>query len=194
MMFSKKIITGMIAIMLAAGVVSGCGGSGNTGNTSSSSTQSSSQAKTKQAAEKPEAKKATWNTSEVDAAKNANLQVAIEELKKNPDIASKATDIDAAAVIKTPWEYYGKVVRVTGTVGVIEPQPPTGDIGKLFGGDVYDVVVTVGADETIVEGFMMGKTKLNVGDQATLVGYPIGRMEVPNKIGGKFTHLVIVGK
>lgn len=82
----------------------------------------------------------------------------------------------------------------TGTVGVVEDQPPESDLSKLLGGGETSEVVITTADGSIVDLFAMeGSGKLKKSDSARLCGLPVGRMEVTNAVGGKFTHLIVVG-
>ena len=179
--------------------VIGCGGSNRSAstNTSSSSANSSAQSSAQQQKETKESSaEIKWNTSEVDAQKNGNFTPAVKVLNKTDDMNAVAEDVDAAAVMQKPWEYYGKVIRVTGTVAVVANYPPDSKRAKQMGSPskgASDVVVMVGHD-TIVEFFLQGTTDLQKNAQATLMGYPIGRTQVENKVGGKFTHLIVVGK
>lgn len=192
---------GLIGLVVVIGLIGSCAGGGSkdqtkapTAQTTSSSSASTSSQKSSGAKEDAAAIK--WNTSEVDATKNGNIQQAAKALKQTADLAAVAQDADASVVIQKPWEYYGKVLKVTGTVAVVDSYPPGSDMAKAIGAaseGATDVVISVGED-TIVEFFMQGSQNLKKGDQATLMGYPIGRTEVENKLGGKFTHLIMVGK
>lgn len=137
--------------------------------------------------------KVVWNTKEADSTKNGNVRIAVKELKKNKDLKSISIDGNPAEIIKRPWDFYGKAIKFTGSIAVIEEFPPDSDESKAMGGKAYDIVI-VSADQTIVEGFMEGSSgNLKKGDQVTIYGYPTGTMEVANRVGGKFTHLEIVG-
>lgn len=196
----KKLLSALTLIFILAFclITMGCGEKNDSSQSKSSSGSQSVNTQVKETKAEPVApvkpKVAEWNKSDVDAATNGNLIVAINELKKKDNIAAEAISINPANVIKTPWDYYGQIISVSGYVALVEPQPPTGDIGQVFGGDVYDIVIVQENDDTIVEGFIKGRTQVSVGDHVTLYGYPIGRTEVPNKLGGSFTHLIIVGK
>lgn len=145
------------------------------------------EAKTKEKEEK--AKNPSWNKNETDAMKNGNIFLAVDMIKAIKEIpVGEATD--PAIVIKTPWNYYGKPISFTGSVAVVEDFPPGSDQGKA--GIAADVVLQTN-DGTIVEFFSMvpsGDIKEN--QQLTVTGYPVGRTEVDNKLGGKFTHLIVV--
>ena len=146
---------------------------------------------------KPVAKKKepNWNKSEIDATKNGNMAIAAEIVRTEKDsIKQNAETVNAADVIKRPWDYYGKVYKFQGESAVLQDYPPTSDIGKALGGDACEIVMTCGAQETIVDGMLAGNTKgLQEGSTVEIYGYVVGTMEVDNKIGGKFTHLIVVG-
>ncbi|MFM9329407.1 hypothetical protein [Paenibacillus mesotrionivorans] len=145
------------------------------------------EAKTKEKEDK--LRNPAWNKNEVDAIENGNLQRAMDMLKVIKDIPS-GEQASPEEVLKTPWNYYGKAISFTGQVGVVEDYPPGSDAGKAGLGS--DVVMETD-DGTIVEFFsMVASGSIKVGQTITITGYPIGRTEVGNKIGGKFTHLIVV--
>ena len=102
-----------VALIAASSMfVIGCGGSNRSAstNTSSSSANSSAQSSAQQQKETKESSaEIKWNTSEVDAQKNGNFTPAVKVLNKTDDMNAVAEDVDAAAVMQKPWEYYGKV-------------------------------------------------------------------------------------
>jgi hypothetical protein len=124
---------------------------------------------------------------------NGNIARAVKLVKAGN--LQTVTAAEPAAVAKTPWNYYGKVVEFTGVAEVVDDYPPDSDISKLMGGGGASEVVFVTDDGTIADFFLVGSSgDLRVGDTVTLRGYPVGREEVPNKLGGSFTHLILVGK
>lgn len=135
----------------------------------------------------------SWNVSDPDATSNGNIRRAVQQIQSG----IKTTDApvaDAATVLKKPWEFYGKPLCFTGTVAVVEDQPPGSDIAKALGGREASEVVIETDDGAIVDLFAMQSSgNLQTQARATLCGLPTGRVEVPNQLGGKFTHLVIVG-
>ncbi|RXZ84162.1 hypothetical protein EBB07_03515 [Paenibacillaceae bacterium] len=98
--------------------------------------------------------------------------------------------IDSELVFKRPWNYYGTTITFSGWVDVVEDYPP--------GSDSHDVGVLAGIgiqtyDGTIVSFFsMVPSGNIKVGDEVSITAYPIGRTEVDNTLGGKFTHLIAV--
>jgi|GEM_PF-1954410 len=135
-----------------------------------------------------------WNTTEIDATKNGNIAVAVNWLLRNPTIRASAISPQPELVAKTPWNYFGKVVKLTGTVAVVQDFPQGSDFGQSLGGQNASDIVTVTADGTIVELFCMKASgSVKVGDIANLFGYPVGNLDVENRLGGKDPHLILVG-
>lgn len=175
-MFKAAIISMLIASAVG---IAGCG---------SSSSNDSAKNTTKQ-----EQQEIKWNKSEPDAMKNGNIALAAKEVKNNTTLAASATDQDPAAVIKAPWDYYGKVIKFTGTVALVQAMPPESDVGKAMGGQCGEIVIE--AQDTIIDAIIAGDvTNIQEDQQVTFYAYPVGRTEVQNKLGGTFTHLVVVGR
>lgn len=159
------------------------------GNSKNSSTQSTAQTTTTQTQSKP-----TWNTSEPDAQKNGNVSIAVDLIKSNGNLKSMATSPNPAEVAKAPWNYYGKVVKISGQISDIREYPVGSDWSKNLGGKEAGQIVIGSDDGTITDMFVVGTTSdLKNGDNVTLYGYPVGISDVDNKLGGKTTQLFIVG-
>lgn len=145
------------------------------------------EAKVKAAADK--AKNPTWNVKEMLVEKNGNIPLAVQMLKAIGEVPA-GQDTAAGDVLKTPWNYYGKPIKFSGTVGIVQDYPPDSSFAK--GGIQSQVVFSTG-DGTIVDLFaMVPSGKLKVGDTISVVGYPVGHAEVQNKMGGNTTQLAIV--
>lgn len=145
--------------------------------------------------EAPKRETYNWNTKDIDAIQNGNIPIAVRKMKADGDIKNMATATSLEDVAKRPWDFYGKVIECTGEVGVVQDYPPGSDFSKIMGGQSCAEVVMETNDGTIVDAFISGSSgSLRVGQLATVYGYPVGISEVPNKVGGKFTHLIIVGK
>ncbi|PKM88140.1 MAG: hypothetical protein CVU87_08135 [Firmicutes bacterium HGW-Firmicutes-12] len=126
-----------------------------------------------------------WNISELDAMENGNIMIALKKLKSNGDIADRN-------VFKRPWDFYGKVVRFSGLIYIVQDYPPGSDLSEQFGGSAAEVVLETD-DGTIVDILVSGTCgKLKVGDITSVYGYPVGLAEVPNELGGNTTQLIVV--
>lgn len=135
-----------------------------------------------------------WNTSEADAAKNGNLNIAVKELKKIDNIQNASSPEAASTVIKRPWDYYGKVLSFTGIISDVTDHAPSSVAAKSLGGSGYGIVIQT-SDGTSVQGEIQGSSgDLKKGQQATIYGYPVGTVEGNNNMGGKPVYLLIVGK
>jgi len=134
-----------------------------------------------------------WNTSDVNIQTNGNLRIAAAAIKSlSPGNGIRHND--PAAVIKTPWKYYGQLLCYAGMAEVAEDYPAGSDFSKALQSDEAGEIVFTHNDGTILDFFVVGGTSaLKAGQTAFLCGLPIGRVEVPNKLGGMFTHLVLVG-
>lgn len=173
------VIIGIIGILLVISVVTASkGGDKTSTDNKTSQTQS------------------TWNTKELDALKNGNIPIAVNLLNdaSNADIKGKAENLDPATVFKTPWDHYGKILKFQGETSFVQDYPPDSDTSKALGGAGSEIVFTT-EDGTIVDFLKIGSTgSIKEGDTVVVYGYPVGRMEVPNRVGGTFTQLIIVGK
>lgn len=172
-------------------LLTGCGSSSSSDTKSTPSKQEQVQQSKPAVAEKEPA----WNTEDLDPTTSGNLEMAIITFRNKPDVQSSAVDAIAADVMRRPWDYYGQAVRFSGQVAVLQDYPPGHNISKALGGESCEIVMTADDGVTIIDGMLLGNTKgLQIGDYVTFCGYPCGILEVDNKIGGKFSHLVVVGR
>lgn len=189
------------AVLLLAVAPSGCSGGG------ASTSGSNQQAATKSAAPAaaattvptvtpttPLATSVDWNTKETDAMKNGNIQLAagLIKLVKPSDLKQKTEEVAPATLKETPWNYYGKVLKLEGTVGVAQDYLPGSDVAKVVKVDQVGELVLTTADSTILDYLHIGSTgDANVGDDVMIYGYPVGLAELPNGFGGSFTQVII---
>ena len=135
-----------------------------------------------------------WNTSENDAAENGNIAVAVNWIRRNSNLRQRAIAPQPQMVAKTPYNYYGQIVKLTGTVAVVQDFPSGSDFGQSLGGQNASDIVTMTADGTIVELFCMKSSgNMRIGDAVYLYGYPVGVTDVQNRLGGNDVHLIVVG-
>jgi len=136
-----------------------------------------------------------WNKSDLNITTNGNLALAVNLLKNNPGNKSEVEKGDAALIMKAPWDYYGKMISLSGAVSSAEDYPPGSDFSKLLESDKTAEIVLIADDGyTIIDMFLRTSSgTLKTGDYVTVFGYPVGRMEIENRIGGSFTHLILVG-
>lgn len=133
------------------------------------------------------AKHPNWDKSEMDAMKNGNPQLAFQMLEAIGDTEVTATTVKAGSVFKAPWNYYGKAISFTVDVAIVQDYPPEGD------SFVKSEVVGQASDGTILDIFsMVGSGDIQVGDQITVVAYPVGIVTVDNKLGGQTDQLALV--
>ncbi|WP_228125191.1 DUF2628 domain-containing protein [Candidatus Methylospira mobilis] len=134
-----------------------------------------------------------WNTQDVDVASNGNIKLAVKQLKSNAPITEN-TQVAADTAWKAPWKYYGQVLCFSGEAALVEDYPPGSDISKVLVSNQTSEVVIETNDGSIVDLLSTnGSGSLKAQETTTVCGFPVGRSEVENKLGGKFTHLVLVG-
>ena len=128
-----------------------------------------------------------WNFDDSNAETNGNMELAAALLSEGADVAGAPVE-DVEPIMRSPWKWYGKAVCFVNTVHLVQDE-------RVEEGVVLGDVVTVSDDEHIVEYMLLGGSgDVRVGQRIKLCGFPVGRMEVENKLGGKFTHLIVIGK
>jgi hypothetical protein len=174
----------IVCIISAFVFIAALGGCGSKNNDSSSAKKQPTQ----------QEEKVEWNTKELNPFKNGNFQKAVKVMK-GKNLSSLAMNANAENVMKRPWDYYGKVIRFNGEVGLVEDQPTGSKIGKIIGGPCTEIIIVDNKSDTIIDIICKGTSgNLQEGQQATLVAYPVGRMEIKNSMGGYYTHLIGVGE
>lgn len=135
---------------------------------------------------------ATWNMADADGLTNGNLLLAAQMLMRGD--ALPQADASIAAAMKAPWNYYGKRVCFPAVTAHVDDMPPDSDLSKAFGGAAGEIVAA-GEGENIIDMLVVGGTgEIGQGQRLNMCGLLVGKTEVPNAIGGTFTHLVMVGK
>ena len=142
-------------------------------------------------AEAASASRTTWNVDDVDGLTNGNLMLAAQMLMRGD--ALPQADASIAAAMKAPWNFYGKRVCFPALVGHVDEMPPGSDLAKEFGG--AGEIVAVGQGDNIIDMIVVGGTgDIEPDRELNMCGLVVGKTDVPNAIGGTFTHLVMVGK
>lgn len=134
----------------------------------------------------PPALRTEWNFDDTNVETNGNVEVAIALLQDIDQLDAPIHDVEP--IMRAPWKWYGTLVCFVNVVALIQDEP-------LEQGMEIGDVVTASGDGHIVEYLLLGGSgSIAVGSRVKLCGFPVGRMQVDNKLGGKFTHLMIVGK
>lgn len=189
----KKFGIGMGIIIILIIFISGGEETQPNKTTSSTSTPENTIENTTQTEDKQK-RDLKWDTSDTNINNNNNMDTAVSLIKSDGDLRSKAAITDPASVAKAPFKYYGKVIQATGEIVDIQDYAAGNDWSNNLGGDEAGQIVIVTDDETAIDMFVVGSTgDLKNGDIVTLYGYPIGLVDVDNKLGGKTTQLAIVG-
>jgi len=139
--------------------------------------------------EKPSVDTIDWNLKDVDALTNGNIWLAFDLIKSHDEDLVTGETVQPYRVVKTPWEYYGTPIEIYGTIEIVHDFPPGSDEYEM--GVKSDIVID--AWDTIVEVFMtVPSGDFLPGEPVKVVGYVTGKTEVENRVGGTFTHLILV--
>lgn len=137
-----------------------------------------------------------WNMETTDTSgDNSNLQKAATLVVKYPNYIHEATAnyIDVNDAMKKPWNYYGKVVNLSGRVYSIEQLPPGHPASKFFGSDCYTAMLAVN-DDVAVSMYIVGdSTGISEDSQLNVKGYIYGHAALINRMGGQLRGLSFVG-
>lgn len=138
------------------------------------------------------AAKPTWNTNDPDGTSNGNVDVAMSLIRSGTKPSSFVVG-QSASVMKAPWNFYGRLVCANGTVSDAVDYPPGGDESRKFDGADAQIVIA-DEDGTPMDYLLLGGTGSARPDSPfMLCGYPVGRVDVDNGLGGQTTELLLVG-
>lgn len=129
-----------------------------------------------------------WNMAEVDAVKNGNWFWAQLKAIEPNNLRLNAISPAPIDVFKRPWEFYGKAVKLTGNVRLVEDFPPGNPVSQALGGTA-SAILLITNDSTIVYAELVG-TSGNIiqGSQVSVYGFVAGTLEASNNL----TSLLIV--
>ena len=140
-----------------------------------------------------------WNLATTDTDNDkSNPQKAAMLVKKYPNYIhnAEANWISAEDALKKPWEYYGKVVNLSGRIYSIEQLPPNSSDAKFFGGNCYHAMLAVGDgyDPIAISMYIVGDSSSIAEDSTVNVkGYIFGHAQLVNRMGGGSRGLAFIG-
>ncbi len=136
-----------------------------------------------------------WNVKDENALENGNIKKAIKLLDGKSKISNEAIEISSLDAYKRPWNYYGKIVAISGMVAFAEDYPPESDLNRKFGTDTASNITIITEEGVIVSLLSpISSIHINRDNIAVLYGYIVGRGElVKNNQGGIETGLVMIG-
>jgi hypothetical protein len=139
-----------------------------------------------------------WNINNNDAATNGNIQTAVNVLcefppEDSPDISTPAAPQD---VLKAPFNYYGKMLKIRGRVVMLQEYAPGSNASKVYGDGEHQVAEMAIScpDGTYIDYMNMhDQGGITTGDTVTIYGVPVGYVNAPNRVGGTTMELGIIG-
>ena len=136
-----------------------------------------------------------WNVKDENALENGNIKKAIKLLDGKSKISNEAIEISSLDAYKRPWNYYGKIVAISGMVAFAEDYPPESDLNRKFGTDTASNITIITEEGVIVSLLSpISSIHINRDNIAVLYGYIVGRGElVKNNQGGIEIGLVMIG-
>lgn len=142
----------------------------------------------------PQTQNGSWNTKDVDAMTNGNVPLAAGLLKSSEDTKANAIDAVPAEVIKTPQNYYGKILKFSGSVMLVQDYKAGSEFSKIFGGKSSSEIAILTKDQTIIDMFIgIPRGTVMNGDTVTLYGYPVGKTVIAGSNGTAYPRLIMVG-
>lgn len=140
-----------------------------------------------------------WNVKTTDTDNDhTNWDKATYLVKKYPDYIHNAAEnwISAADALKKPWDFYGKVVNLSGRIYSIEQLPPGNSVAQFFGGNCYHAMLAIGDgyDPVAISMYIVGDSSPIAEDSIVNVkGYIFGHAKLVNRMGGGSRGLAFVG-
>lgn len=128
-----------------------------------------------------------WNTASTDTdSDNTNFERATDLLKKYyTEIQNMPpSPADTTAAMKKPWDYYGKVVTVSGRVYHIQQLPPGHSIPQFFGKDCFHAMLKCD-DGSVASIYIVGNSdSVSENSYSTFKGFIYGHVGLENTVGG----------
>lgn len=138
-----------------------------------------------------------WDDANQMDEKHTNARKAFELIKKYPDYipSQQGEPLNAQQAMQKPWDFYGKVVTLTGTIYGIEHYPPGHEVSKFMEKDCFNAMVRT-SDGVYVSVDIVGSGDGIQNDTpVTLKGYVTGLTELHNtKYGGKSKGVNFIGQ
>ncbi|GIP58530.1 cell envelope integrity protein TolA [Paenibacillus woosongensis] len=138
------------------------------------------------AAQEQDISSGDWNITDENPTTSGNILVGLEYMEKSGPLKN-GSKVDISKVFKAPWDYYGEPIAIKGYAQIVQDYPPNPD------NFLRSEIVMLTDNETIIDVLStVPSGDIQENDLVSLTGLVIGRMEVPNAIGGTFTHLIVL--
>lgn len=140
-----------------------------------------------------------WNTATTDLTQNSDNEVkAFRLIYRYPEYIHSAPDnwIDVADALKSPWKYYGQIVKMSGYIYSIEQFPPGSEFAKTFPEGCYSAMLNAGDgyNPLSVSMIIIGSPdNIYNGDIVSVKGYIYGHAELVSGTGGRARGITFAG-
>ena len=133
-----------------------------------------------------------WDTENLkDSQKNFEKAVRFVGAHSDYIQAANPEYPNLEAALKKPWDYYGKVVVISGPVGTVTQEPPGHSVSKIFGGNCFHTVIQGDFPVSII---IKGVSdNIRDGQVVRVKGLIIGQTDLQNMMGGSPVGLEFVG-
>ncbi|AEE95789.1 DUF4190 domain-containing protein [Mahella australiensis] len=141
-----------------------------------------------------------WHMLDLNFETNGNVATAVELLKNMTaeQLRQDAITVDSGLATKELLKYYGKVLKFSGTVAVVQDYSPGSRAAAFFNeGDQCGEIVFHSDDAAkapISYIHLNNIGDLTAGEYVTVYGFAVGHLNVENELGGETTQLVVIGK
>lgn len=140
-----------------------------------------------------------WNKDDPYAMTNGNPQTAVQLLgnESAKSLKQKAKAVKPGDLMKAVWRHYGKVVKLSGVVNFVEDYPPGDEVARSFGieGESSEIHFVTDDGTLVIYLHVAGSSgDISEGDTVTVYGYPVGKHEDVNVMGGMTQGVVVFGK
>jgi len=137
-----------------------------------------------------------FNTSDKMVTVNGNIAIAVGKINKlrQASVWDKSVSVSIEKITTSPYDYLGKMIRVTGELYKIEQLPPDQYPGQwsellLLAQNPNSPMGSITIDY-IYQGDI---SKIRSGQKITCAGYYAGTFETKNAMGGDIEAVVFVG-
>lgn len=138
-----------------------------------------------------------WDTATQKYDDHKNIKKALELIKKYPDYIPNqpGEPLNTQQAMQKPWDFYGKVVTITGTIYNIQHYPPDHAARKFIGQECFNAMIRTNDGVYVSVDVVGNGNGIQNNAQVSLKGYVIGLTDLQDmKYGGKSDGLGFVAQ